>query len=82
MKLNNVLNTLDEMGLFRNTYEIVIAVTTGMSRKKEDIRFEYRFPVEEAKHFFGETEVIANKLINVGDYHIPTFHFLVSYKEE
>lgn len=82
MKLMNVLNTLDEMGLFRNTYKIVIAVTTGMSLKKEDIMFEYTFPVEEAKHFFGETEVIANKLVNVGDYHIPMFYFLVSYEKE
>lgn len=82
MKLNEVINSLDTMGLFLNRSLIQIVVTKGQSLKKEDQIFGCLVPYREAKHFFGELDVVCNKLVNVGEYNIPTFYFLLAYEQK
>lgn len=82
MKLNSVLDSLDAMGFFRNRWLIQIVVTKGKSLKKDDQIFECLIPIHEAKHFFGELDVVVNRMENVGEYSIPTFWFLLAYEKE
>lgn len=82
MKLITVIESLEEMGFFRNNSKIKIVVNKGKSLHNTDQLFECIIPFNEAKRFFGELDVIINRLENVGEYKIPTFWFLLAYDEQ
>lgn len=81
MKLNEVLDSLHAAKFFHDRTHIQIVVTKGKSLKKDDQIFDCYLPVDEARYFFGGLEVIVNKLETRGEYHIPTFWFLLACKE-
>ena len=82
MKLKTVIDHLEEMGFFRNNSNVQIVVNKGGSLHKECRLFECFLSFHEAKHFFGELDVIINRLENIGEYKIPTFWFLLAYTEQ
>ena len=82
MKLKTVIESLEEMGFFRNNSTVQIVVNKGRSLNKECQLFECLLSFREAKHFFGELDVIVNKLDSIGEYKIPTFRFLLAYTEQ
>lgn len=79
MKLNDVLSYLDTAKLLHAISNIHIIVTKGKSLKKDDQIFDCYLPVPAAMRFFGDLEVVINKLETYGEYHIPTFMFLLAY---
>lgn len=81
MKLNEVLDSLHAAKFFHDNSHIQIVVTKGKSLQKADQIFNCYLPVDVARHFFGELEVVVNKIEMYGEYHIPTFWFLLAYTE-
>lgn len=79
MKLNEVLDSLNSAKFFHASSHIQIVVTQGKSLKKDDQIFDCYLPVSEARHFFGELDVVVNKLEKHGEYNIPVFWFLLAY---
>lgn len=82
MKLNSVLESLSETKFLNDKSCVQIVVTKGKSLRRDDQIFECYLPVPVAKHFFGELEVVVNKIEPHGSYQIPTFWFLLAYEGE
>lgn len=84
MKLNDVLSHLEATKFINKDTEIVICVNNGKSCKKDDQLFTCDMMVSEAKHFFGELEVILNQTRAYGndtDYMHSKFWFLLEYNK-
>jgi NhaP-type Na+/H+ and K+/H+ antiporter len=82
MKLNDVLSHLEALNFIDENDKVVICVCNGKSCKKDDQLFTCDMMVSEAKHFFGELEVILNQTRAYGDnidYMYSRFWFLLKY---
>lgn len=82
MKLNNVLSQLKTLNFIDEDSKIVICVCNGKSYKKDDQLFTCDMEVSEAKHFFGDLEVILNQIRPYGNdinYMYSRFWFLLKY---
>ena len=79
MKLNDVLSHLEALNFIDEDNKVVICVCNGKSYKKDDQLFTCDMMVSEARHFFGELEVILNQTRAYGndiDYMYSRFCFL------
>ena len=82
MKLNDVLSHLEALNFIDEDDKVVICVCNGKSYKKDDQLFTCDMMVSEARHFFGELDVILNQTRTYGndiDYMYSRFWFLLKY---
>ena len=82
MKLNDVLSHLETTKFINKDTKIIICGCNGKSYEAGDQLFTCDMMVSEAKHFFGELEVIRNQADAYGngtDYMYSKFWFLLKY---
>lgn len=80
MKLKEVLNNLRNMDFINTTSSVTIALTRKRSFNKDDIVCTSFMPIDIAERFYGDLEVILNKIRNNEDGY-SRFWFLISLDE-
>lgn len=80
MKLKTSLEYLEKLNFIDDSTTIMVVVNKGNSIRKADELFHTTIHVKEAKQFFGDLEILINRIFNdpTESYHISRFEFLLA----
>jgi len=81
MKLKSSLEFLEKLNFIDDSTPIGVVVNKGNSMRKGDELFHMDIHVKEAKQFFGDLEILINRIANSPTslgYNLPRFEFLLA----
>jgi len=84
MKLKTSLEFLEKLNFIDDSTTIAVVVNKGNRLRKADELFCVNIRVKEAKQFFGDLEILINRIANdpTASYHISRFEFLLAYEAD